>query len=612
VVSFLEGLKRKSRYVIALQDYNPAEKNANYLVLQKGDLVILQQESTESYATGWCFGENERTGKKGDFPAECVYLLPTMTKPPIEILQLFALQSMEKANEIITANQISQSYTQDDKGHTLEQYSYDHYRVQPKKTWTNTFSRRGDRLWAYQKEPLKQPLLKKLVGKTELAEEACECFLNILKYMGDHPSTRKRMGNELTDNIFEPPLKNEILKDEVYCQIIKQITDNRNKVSEERGWELLWLATGCFAPSASLQKEVTLFLRTRRNQFAPDCAIRLSKTIKNGQRKYPPHQVEVEAIQHKTTQIFHKVYFPDDNDEAFEVDSSTRAKDFCQSIADRLRLKSAEGFSLFVKISDKVISVPEADFFFDFVRHLTDWIKKARTTKDGTTPKFTYQVFFMRKLWTNIVPNRDRNADVIFHYHQELPKLLRGYHKCKVEEAIELASYIYRVRFSDDSHQLENIPKLLKDLVPMDLLKQLPADEWKKRISSAYYKHGILNKEDAKIKFLEIIYQWPTFGSAFFEVKQSTEPNYPDILLIAINKNGVNLIHPQTKEILICHQFTKISNWSSGNTYFHMTIGNLVRGSKLLCETALGYKMDDLLTSYISLLLTNLNKQRSF
>jgi myosin-7 len=83
--------------------------------------------------------------------------------------------------------------------------------------------------------------------------------------------------------------------------------------------------------------------------------------------------VEVEAIQHKTTQIFHKVYFPDD----------TRAKDFCQSIADRLRLKSAEGFSLFVKISDKVISVPEADFFFDFVRHLTDWIKKARTTKDG-------------------------------------------------------------------------------------------------------------------------------------------------------------------------------------------------------------------------------------
>jgi hypothetical protein len=69
--------------------------------------------------------------------------------------------------------------------------------------------------------------------------------------------------------------------------------------------------------------------------------------------------------------------------QAFEVDSSTRAKDFCANIAQRLNLRSCEGFSLFVKIADKVISVPEQDFFFDFVRHLTDWIKKARPSRDG-------------------------------------------------------------------------------------------------------------------------------------------------------------------------------------------------------------------------------------
>ena len=139
VVAFLEGLKRKSRYVIALQDYNnstatatlAADKGASsYLTLQKGDLVVLQQDSAEAYATGWCFGENERTGKKGDFPAECVYLLPSMNKPPAEILRLFALQSTDKANEIITANQIQSNtlYVHDDKGRTLEQYSYDHFR----------------------------------------------------------------------------------------------------------------------------------------------------------------------------------------------------------------------------------------------------------------------------------------------------------------------------------------------------------------------------------------------------------------------------------------------------------------------------------------------------
>ena len=123
-------------------------------------------------------------------------------------------------------------------------------------------------------------------------------------------------------------------------------------------------------------------------------------------------------------------------------------------------------------------------------------------------------------------------------------------------------------------------------------------------IITAYNQENGLNSENAKISFLKYVYKWPTFGSAFFEVKvslklelnpesncvieqQNGDTNYPEHLLIAINKNGVSLIDPVTKDILVTHPFTRISNWSSGNTYFHMTIGNLVRGSKLLCETPL-------------------------
>ena len=50
-------------------------------------------------------------------------------------------------------------------------------------------------------------LLYRSAGKEELSQEACMCYLAVLKYMGDHPSKRSRTGNELTDQIFEPPLK---------------------------------------------------------------------------------------------------------------------------------------------------------------------------------------------------------------------------------------------------------------------------------------------------------------------------------------------------------------------------------------------------------------------
>ncbi|KAM3615690.1 uncharacterized protein V6R79_006253 [Siganus canaliculatus] len=434
----------------------------------------------------------------------------------------------------------------------------------------------------------------------------------MMKYMGDYPSKRTRSVNELTDQIFEGALKAEPLKDEIFCQIVKQLTDNHVKYSEEKGWELLWLCTGLFPPSNVLLPHVQRFLQSKKlHPLAGDCMQRLHKALRNGSRKYPPHLVEVEAIQHKTTQIFHKVYFPDDTDEAFEVESSTKAKDFCQNISTRLLLKSPEGFSLFVKISDKVISVPEGDFFFDFVRHLTDWIKKSRPAKDGIVPSLTYQVFFMKKLWTNTVPGKDSFADSIFHFYQELPKYLRGYHKCSREEVFQLAALIYRVKFEDDKSHFPTIPKMLRELVPQDLIRQMSPDDWKRSVVAYFNKQAGKSREEAKLMFLKTIYKWPTFGSAFFEVKQTTEPNFPEILLIAINKHGVSLIDPKTKDVLTTHPFTKISNWSSGNTYFHITIGNLVRGSKLLCETSLGYKMDDLLTSYISQMLTSMNKQRS-
>ncbi|XP_072303122.1 unconventional myosin-VIIa-like [Eucyclogobius newberryi] len=617
VVCFLDGLRRRSKYVVGLMDSpNTAGADSTFLPFCKGDLIILDEHEGEQVLTsGWAHGLNDRTRLRGDFAADLVYVLPTITRPSYDIVALVSL-TPDQRRESITLSQLELSeHEERAKDYTLEEFSYDYFRAPPKSTLSRMMSksRAKECIWSCSREPLKQPLLKKVLAQDELSQEACQACAPILKYMGDYPCKRVRFVNELTDQIFEGALKAEPLKDEIFCQILKQLTDNHVTCSEEKAWELLWLCTGLFPPSNTLLPHVQKFLQAKKHcPLAPDCMQRLQKALRNGCRKYPPHLVEVEAIQHKTTQIFHKVYFPDDSDEVFEVESSTKAKDFCHNISARLLLKSSEGFSLFVKITDKVISVPDGDFFFDFVRHLTDWIKKARHVKDGAqAPALTYQVFFMKKLWTNTAPGKDAMADSIFHYYQELPKYLRGYHKCSREDVLHLAALVYRVKHQEDKSHFNNLSKVLKELVPQDMVRLLSPDDWKRSIMSLHIKHSGKTPEEAKLSFLKIIYKWPTFGSAFFEVKQTTDPNYPETLLIAINKHGVSLIDPKTKDVLTTHLFTKISNWSSGNTYFHITIGNLLRGSKLLCETSLGYKMDDLLTSYISQMLTTMTKQRT-
>ncbi|KAL3046803.1 hypothetical protein OYC64_021102 [Pagothenia borchgrevinki] len=422
--------------------------------------------------------------------------------------------------------------------------------------------------------------------------------------MGDYPTKQMQSPLEHTDLIFSPATQNEALRDEIYCQIMKQMSSNNNRFSMEQGWQLLWLCCGMFPPSQALLRHTQRFLESRRREaLAPDCLQRLQSSLRMEPRKLPPHQVEVDAVQQNSTQIFHKIHFPNDTEEIFEIATNTRIRDLIQNITKKLSLASADGFSIFVKTHDKVLSLNDTDYFFDSLRQITDWSKKAKTIKEGGPVNIPYLVFFMRKLWFNVIPGRDTEADVIFHFPQELPKYLRGYHVSTKEEMLNVAALLFRIKFSNDKSQFVSIPKVLKELVPADQLKAMSENDWKKSIVASFNKQVGLTAEEAKVAFLKAVCRWPTFGCAFFDVKQTSEPSFPDIVRIAISKQGLTIIHPKTKDVLANHPFNRIANWCSGSTYFHMTIGSLVKGSKFLCETSLGYKMDDLITSYVNMYL---------
>lgn len=64
-----------------------AGEESTFLTFLKGDLIVLDQDTGEQVLnSGWAHGINERTNHRGDFPADCVYVLPTMNRPQQEIV----------------------------------------------------------------------------------------------------------------------------------------------------------------------------------------------------------------------------------------------------------------------------------------------------------------------------------------------------------------------------------------------------------------------------------------------------------------------------------------------------------------------------------------------
>lgn len=52
--------------------------------------------------------------------------------------------------------------------------------------------------------------------------------------------------------------------------------------------------------------------------------------------------------------------------------------------------------------------------------------------------------------------------------------------------------------------------------------------------------------------------------------------------------------------MLAQYPYSQLSFWSSGNTYFQIRFGNMLGATKLLCETTLGAKLDELISAYIN------------
>jgi len=56
--------------------------------------------------------------------------------------------------------------------------------------------------------------------------------------------------------------------------------------------------------------------------------------------------------------------------------------------------------------------------------------------------KLDYKIHFRRKLWVDIIPGEDKQADSMIHFYQEKDNYLLGLHKLEIDEAANLAALL--------------------------------------------------------------------------------------------------------------------------------------------------------------------------
>ncbi|XP_073987917.1 myosin-VIIa-like isoform X2 [Rhodnius prolixus] len=568
----LKELRGRSRYALAINNYSSPDEN--FLSLHKGDLVIL--EEVFSMSSEWLKGFNSNTNSLGEFPSKMVIVLPTLNMPA-----QFVLDALK--NEVSDKNLTKKSLLVGK--HTLETYAMKYFRAVSRAPVGSKREKRPE-LWQFSKNLLWQPLHKDL---SPHLQGATSMFTAILNYSGDRsfsgqiPHTR---------TIFDPPLVQEALRDELYCQLMKQLTENPNQSSENRIWELMWLATGLFSCSSILMQDLKLFLVTRPTKISQECLRRLEKIYHKGNRRLSHHWFEVESVQNGGP-VIHNVLFPNGMSHFFYIESFTNVDELIFTIGDWLGLKNVEGFSLMISSENNAIVLPSQDYVFDAILEACNF---PFSTTGTETPRYNYELHFVKKLWINTYAGVDTIADLVCHFYQELPKYMTGVHNCSIDDAIYIGALLFIAEY--DRKQIiqpENeILKQLQHIVPEHLIDQLGAREWLDCIYKAYKQIKGMSSEDAKINFLKVAQRWHTFGSAFFTVHKSSTLQ-DEHKTLAVNRNGIYLLNPHTHAIELYHSYKEIISCSCTNH----TISLIVTNAAYSWSTKAAYKISDFVNSYV-------------
>jgi len=437
-----------------------------------------------------------------------------------------------------------------------------------------------------------------------------------MRYMGDMPLLKNQHEVDCVNTIFLYCRQFEPIRDEVYCQIMKQTTNNKsmNPDSCQRGWRLFSIIAAQFTSSELLKPYLFKYLETsaydKRRAYhgtALVCLHNLRKTFKYGGRRNVPSIEEISAItagRNSKRQIYR---LPGGTERVINTKSTTVVEDVISELCKVIGIESEneqEEFSLYCIVEGETFNVPltKDHYILDVTTELQ---------RDGAI----YYLIFCRSIWH--YPLRIDNTlytEVVFN--QIAPDYLEGLLLIMPGEQIDqnfvydiskIAALLHRAADMDHKPTIKETRFLLPK--PALSARDIKPPQWVNMVQSSW-DEGVskLSTTHAKQKVLETLSVWPLFGSSFFAVRRVGEGK--DTMgfehIMALNKNGVSFLDQITHETLIHYPFTEVISTrkvqtEDGTLFLDMKCGNLMQQRITRIQTDQANEIARLIRQYITI-----------
>ncbi|KAM9693550.1 unconventional myosin-XV [Trichechus inunguis] len=657
VDDFIMELKKDSDYVVAVRNFLP--EDPALLAFHKGDIIHLQplEPPRVGYSAGcvvrkkvvyleelqrggpdfgWRFGTIH--GRVGRFPSELVQpaAAPDFLQLPAEpgrdraaavaaaVASIAAAQKVGRWREgplarvgtpdrledaltppRLTMLEFAQKYFRDPQGRPK-----DGLKLKSKECRE---SRTLEDMLCFTKIPLQESLIEFSDGS--LNKMATDMFLAVMRFMGDVP-LKGQSELDVLCTLLKLCGDHEVMRDECYCQVVKQITDNTSTKQDscQRGWRLLSIVAAYHSCSEIFQPYFLCFLQDMSRAsglpfqgIAKACEQNLQKTLQFGGRLELPSSMELRAMLAGRSSKRQLFLLPGGLERHLKIKTCTVALDVVEQICAEMALTCTEAFDeyvIFVVTSrgQHVCPLSRRAYILDVASEMEQ--------VDGG-----YMLWFRRVLWDQPL-KFENELYVTMHYNQVLPDYLKGLFSSMLpsrpsEQQLQQVSKLALLQHRTKDHfYLPNVREV-REYIPAQLYHTTASSTWLSLISQHWQQTQALSPHQARAQFLGLLSALPMFGSSFFFVQSCSNMAVPAPCILAINHNGLNFLSTKTHELMVKFPLKEIQSSrtqrptaNSSYPYVEIALGDVAAQHTMQLQLEQGLELCRVVAAHVENLLS--------